>query len=519
MPYAQAFRKDRRLQKAKRKDQFQSAFESPMLAALASVFSAQPNGRSAYPDLLMFATAAGIRAWPSMSEGLETLSPKRWASAIAAYDKTTGNRAPLPTQPPTMRQIDAWYARSLPKNGAQAALDIIAAAYMDAAVDLAKSLGQFPAGVTKDFTTVDHRHIVLGDGSFMTPWSSAQYVVDPESGEMMLVGSRATVGKPRVATTLTDPTPDDKTSRGINQVTLSTWTQAGWVILGAEPALGAEVYAAIRLIDNVAARLGDGMHVVVWDRVLTGHHIADILNKHGALVINKNVAREKVDAPKGSRGAKKRSSTYPRLSKKQAVDLHTTGLPLPLGTSVYETAKGYEMVRGHVYHLGAIPADIACAHDLRVDDGALVDVSYDQAAGYEVKVAHATAITSTVEPVHGGHLLVTEWRLPCVNDPGIEHEFTTVWNATEPLEGRGGRRRAALAAARPVPRLDTERFPNIHGLRNITESINAWIKKHLSPTGRAGHLHYENQVLDHLLICYLSNAGTARRARLLNLIP
>ena len=73
--------------------------------------------------------------------------------------------------------------------------------------------------------------------------------------------------------------------------------------------------------------------------------------------------------------------------------------------------------------------------------------------------------------------------------------------------------------ARPVPRLDTERFPNIHGLRNITESINAWIKKHLSPTGRAGHLHYENQVLDHLLICYLSNAGTARRARLLNLIP
>ena len=75
MPYAQAFRKDRRLQKAKRKDQFQSAFESPMLAALASVFSAQPNGRSAYPDLLMFATAAGIRAWPSMSEGLETLSP------------------------------------------------------------------------------------------------------------------------------------------------------------------------------------------------------------------------------------------------------------------------------------------------------------------------------------------------------------------------------------------------------------------------------------------------------------
>ena len=535
MPYAPAFRDDPNLQKPKRVDLCISAFAHPYLVGMANVFPAE-HPRGGYPELMLFATISGIRAWSSMQDGLRHLTEEKvWHRATKEYAAATGAQGPFPRTAPTMRVLEGFYARYAKLSPNERVR--ISLSFMDTSVAFAVALGQFTRGVAPDFTKADHRHIVMGDGSYVAPWSGAQYIQDPVTEELVVVGSRATVGKPRIQATRTDPTFDEKHAIGINHVTLSTWTEAGWIILGVDQALGAEKDAAIRLLQACSQRLGDGLHVIIWDRVLTGHLIGWALSNLRALVINKSVARERIDREKPKKGKKKkdpaitaaaehearamtstrrpRRSPYVKLTTTEAIEKYLAGEPLPLGTSVYPTTKGHEMVRGVVHHYGPPCADIPCAHDLWVDDGALVDVVRDPVTGFQMKVSTAEAITSVPVRLENGYQLVTTWNLPCHNeDEDTTHTFTTVWT---PEPEPNSETQKALAAMRPISRVD-ERFSNKHGLRNITESINMWIKSRLSRTRRAGHLHVEDQRLDHLAVAHLSNAGTARRARLLDLL-
>lgn len=489
------------------------------------------RGRSSpYPPLLSYAVAVTARVYGSQREALKHLAaPGVWERLCAAYLDVTDAQISLPTTPPTARQQDRFCKTFAADSDWQ---ERLAQRFCDVSVNQAKYLGQFPAGVIPGFANPDPRNLVIGDGTFYEAFSDVHLVTDAATDAVIAVGSRATVGKPRVQVGLTDAAADDKDVRGINHVTLSTWTPYGWVVLANTQALGGEVHAARRLIAVVHRRLGERLHTVVWDKALSGWHIGSLLVEDRLLVVNKSVARAKNARP---------PVKVPRLTAEEAIARYERGQPLPLGISVYPkawddddedaakkkptkrkettstTAKQpvkHEKVNSRFHRYGQ-PLALDCAHDLWVDDGALWDVQVNE-DGWHIKSERAVAVTAVPQATARGYTLPITWRLPCAEAIGGAHIFTTDMTPTAQQRRRSRKYRAqdAIDLLRPVPRIDLGTFSAVHGLRNITESYHSWIKGRLGThtKGRAMRLTAGGQFLDHLCAGTLANALTARRA-------
>ena len=231
--------------------------------------------------------------------------------------------------------------------------------------------------------------------------------------------------------------------------------------------------------------------------------------QRGLLVVNKQVPKRSTETLSSS----ERRSLRP--IERKAITLFETNHPLPLGVSVYRTENGHEVVRGKFLPFGA-PPGIDCPHDLWVDDGALVDVRINS-AGHQLKVAHARAVSAYAVPTDKGRQLHIEWHLPCRRARAGGHRFTTTSAPRNALKARKtpDPSARALNEVRVISRLDAERFAEIHGLRNNTESFHSWAKSTLGTgkdSGRAQRLDAGAQLLDHLCIMVLRNARTALHA-------
>jgi hypothetical protein len=452
------------------------------------------------PDLLHLVVACCARAHGSQSRALTSLNrPGMWNAVVTEYSRATGATGPFPPQPPTAAQQDRFVGRVTADAALMAAL---CERFGDLSIDLAEALGQFPASGEPDFTRPDLRHTVYGDGTWISPFSAVMEWVD-EEGEIHHSGSRAK-SRPRVQRSETDPSYDEKPMlRGVNHVTAATWSRSGWVVLAIGQALGAEIDVALNQVDDIATRLQGRLHHVVWDRALTGWTLGWAMSRHGVLVTNKNTAR----------GADKPQITPLALSDPEAITVFEHNGGLPLGTSVYKTTKGHDVVKSRYVRFGQ-PSETHCPHDLWVDDGALVDVVVDN-HGTHRKVTYATALGSRRVSRPHGYVLKTTWSLPCLATPN-GHWIDTEWQPFDHQHHRAlkGRDRA-IDLLRPFPRLDAERFKNHHGIRNASESWNQWFKSTLvrGDQGRAGRLTVEGQALDHLCAALLSNSITAYRSR------
>src|SRR5690606_16760786 len=101
----------------------------------------------------------------------------------------------------------------------------------------------------------------------------------------------------RVVKTLTDTRADGKEQlRGLNMVGVYTWTDAGRLVLGTRVALGAEQWAALELIEEVFRFAKDGMHGVIWDRVITGWLVDYLMATMRLQTVGKPVANSRDDS-------------------------------------------------------------------------------------------------------------------------------------------------------------------------------------------------------------------------------
>lgn len=492
----EATAKERQLTKG---EEVKALLTYPALYDMAEAVLA-PTRRSAYPTDLLIAVAALARVYGSQNAALTELRGGLWPKVCKWYRAARGEDTSLPSVPPTARVMDRFLISLTTPETSQ----VLRMAFMTTSLKVAINFGLFPADVEPDYTNPDKRHVLLGDGTFYAPYSNVRRILTnpgEDEPEYEYFNTRATVGAPRYQQESTDASHDGKHSRGINHVTVSTKIGARSLVLAVDQAKGAEVKTAVPLLCEVRRALGTRAHVVVWDRAITGIQIGHLLRDHGLLVINKDVAARS----KGHKGAPQ------VVSQRTARTLYKDGL-LPVGTSVYPRTRGEaEVVMSKYIEFGPVPGATNCQHHLFVDDGGLWETTKIDGTAGRWKVAQAKPIAARRLNRGTTWALETRWSLPCGRHERV-HEFTTVWDPQP--SGPTSKQSRAIAALRPVPRSLEERFAEVHGHRNSTESLHAWFKARMGTTargGRATRLDGGAQLIQHLWACLLRNAITHYR--------
>lgn len=459
-----------------------------------------------------------------------------WDKVGDNYFAMTG--VTLPARPPTADQIDYMKKKLLATEGLLGALLV---AFTKASVAQARHHGNLLGGIEPDWLGDSERNTIYGDGTIFKRHSDVTTLTDPITGEVVFLGSRATdPRRVRMQRFLTDTSQDGKDLHGINHVSVHTWTPQGRVVLGVDHATGAEIWPALDLIDAVAELTGDGIHRLVWDRVFTGWPVEYLWAARRIMTVNKNVARSSNDTAipiqaagldeatllrRAERlgaevGAEPTAGVAHLLSRGLLRDALLGGDALPLGTSVYKTTKGHEVVAERVYELDPISHavdDTTCTHALYVDGGALYDVEAHPVHGHLVKIAKADCVGVRVDRTPTGHTAAYEWVLPC-GQTQLTH--TTTWapdgsryRPEDTHRHDRTKRQMAMTELRPISRADGDKFNDIHGRRNDSESYNAWAKRHTHHHGRAASTTLDGQRLDFLMIAMFNNSITWKRLR------
>lgn len=485
------------------REQVLALFDSPALYSLKEILDpttpVRPGGSrgrraNGYPPLLHYAVSVLSRIYGSQHHALRELrSPGLWAEVSDLYARKVKQPVRIPDHPPSDDDQDRFVGWLVSTPGLMARLSDT---FTRAAVKQAIRLGNFTDGGWPDYTQVDPCHTVVGDGTYIKPYSDA---LKDKSG--VPVGSRAKdPRRARIQAAVTDPKPDQKTARGINHVTVSTWTRAGWVVLANRQAFHAEVHQAREMIEVLHDILDDKLHTVVWDRALKGLDLAIPMADRRLHILTKPVARrEDIRRTDGF--------TAPILSTHQARKMYEESKPLPLGTCVYARSEPHapDVTHSQYYWFKTL-RDADCRHDLWVDDGALYSVE-ENSHGWKVKTSYVRTIRATPVPGRNG---ATEFvlHLPCSRAPRGFHEFSETYTHVRAAPSSGPRR--ALYHLRPLPRAD-EAFAEAHGLRNLTESYNSWLKNRLGKHRRAMRLSTQAQFLDQIAAGTLANALTWHR--------
>lgn len=492
------------------------------------------GAKTPFDGAVMIIVKAAYRAGCSALEAHRLLADAdTWQQCAIRYEAMTDKR--LPAAPPTRDQVEHFWERVAQQVDVVEALE---GRFVGLAVAQARAQGNLLPDQEREFTAPDKRHTIYGDGTYYQPYSDAYTVVHPVTGEQALIGSRArSVDTARIQRVRTDPTADGKDAVGVNHIAVHTWTAAGRVVLGVGHTLGAEVWGCLDILDAVAQAAGDGVHTVVWDRVITGWVVDYLMGRHGWMTVNKNVARSTNDERASSSGVD--AKVLERRAHRVAAEYDTPATPditrvlsqdllrdvllsdghLPLGTSVYKTTKGYEISKGRIYALDPISHVTGdgnvCTHELYVDDGALYTVEHDPVEGRLVKTGRGTCTGAVRETTPAGHYTFTStWAVPCPNGDATyqirwapeatRHTQASARAHRTPLQG-------ALSELRVISRADEKAFAAVHGLRNDSESYNNWAKRRLPNFGRAASLHFPAQRVDFLATAILNNSITWSR--------
>jgi len=498
--------------------------------------------RSPYPDTCLLAVDASARITGSLTSATRLLGddPALWDRCRRAF--FTIHAQWLPATPPdrhAVRQLRDKVTGGKPNDERGPLLPELLAAFREASVRQAQALGNLLPGSDPDWATPDYRHTVFGDGTIVKPFSDVALITHPVTGEPVYLGSRASTGAVRIQRTNRSP-EDKKPERGINFVSLQTRTDAGRVVLAVDSELGAEAWTALTLIDSVAAAAGDGVHSVVYDRALNGWHVDYLMARHRIQVLGKAIARKRDDdakdfdamivqrmlravadgTPEGmdsDPSAFLKGATEPVLRRDVLSDIARGHHPQVVGTSVYPTSRGFDVVHGTFHFLQASHTTtdgMPCEHDLVMDDGALYTCVVDPFSERLVKAAHLSCVRSVpVKGPNGAWGRTSTYRVPC-GDDDFDHEIAWLTEGT-----RYGRESPEKDRApddpighrlHPITRADADAFEFVFQARNDAESYNAWFKRSLPGKARerAASITHEGQLYDFLLAAVVNNSDT-----------
>jgi len=241
-----------------------------------------------------------------------------------------------------------------------------------------------------------------------------------------------------------------------------------------------EIGSSMRLLDSVITKSQGGISHVIYDRLMSGKHIRELMTKNRVVPVV--------------------AMTSASTSERHVV------LPTEIQRAGYGS-KGYSKSgekrgpkeRAQLYYLETLEHDTphgVCAHDLWALDGAVVSVP----AGGEVTVDADWVECRRYQWVgtnDDGHSLVGHHHVPCrFGNLSVSIDFTV---------GRGGEK-ALADKLRPIPE-SAPHAGHLEGLRSAVESQFAWLKNRL-PFRRASSLDQRHFFLDVIGGALLCNAIT-----------
>jgi hypothetical protein len=566
---------------------FQALFDWPVLYRLADTIDElrvtkrqeldahlRNRGRKQpMPTAVFLALEIGARITGSQASALAlTKDPDVWLGKLEPVfrfqQQHLGRSDVFPRKAPNRDQMRYFRNVVLEIDGWHPALQ---ARFQELAAYQARVLGHFDPDAPIEWASPTLAHALIGDGVVIRPLSDVRLHVDAITGSVYAQGSRWAKVGPRVSPTGTDLSADGKLSKagGLNMVSLHTLTKYGPVIMGTGHAEGAEIYAALDLLDQVAPKVPGAQHLL-WDRVWTGWTLDYAAARHRIRVVNKSVAaplakeprtlerpenaqknvadeahrnlvsseradikfleycESVVDEVTSERHKRAMTRTW---QQRELMRIFYSNAPVPLGVCLYastsaQTVTGsrnesnheeFEVVRSQFFPFGQVSHDTdegACAHELYVDDAALHTVEYDVTLGSLVKTGTATCTDSQGRRRAGGIWGATDtWSIPCERGA---FEITTHWDPSRTRYTRGTDEprviaNRALNELRPVSRSDRQKFADSGNFRNSAESYNQWYQKTLPHKGRAASLSIDAQLLDYLGAACLRNALTWAR--------
>ncbi|MFY0409025.1 hypothetical protein [Solicola sp. PLA-1-18] len=536
MPYARQTKRSDNAGTSKIVDpeQLKNLFRFPTLYALGDLvteaLTRHGRGRKPYPYTALLIIVVAARVTASLPEALKMLrDPALWEECSDRYASYTGGQR-LPMNPPTRAQVTFFRDQITTHPTLLADLQT---EFQRNSIRQAQHLGNLKTDVAPDWSEPHEQNLVYGDGTILAPYSDVYTVTHPRTGESIVMGSRAkSPASARIQTVLSRTEEDDKRTRGINFVAMHTWTRKGRVVLGTASALHAESWAALDLLDTLAATAAGGIHTLVYDRAITGWHVDYLMAKHRVQVIGKAVGRardgqddEREQSHSPDRvarlAAEYEAEPSPDVNQMLRHDLllarHFSNKPLPLGTSQYLTSKEkIDFVRSRTHHLPAFVHDGpagTCEHRLAVDDGSLYEIGPDEDYDFDLKLQHlpCTRSTPTRRP-DGRWGTRNTFSLRCGDRT---HEVVREWEPDGTRYYRGDKDREKIdrigCDLRPLSRAIGEQFAKVFGRRNDSESYNKWMQNTTQHAGRAATSTLEGQELDFLSAAVLNNSNTWHR--------
>ncbi len=312
---------------------------------------------------------------------------------------------------------------------------------------------------------------VYGDGSVFKPHSAV--TVDPETG--VAERSRSKTGRPRVGELF------------LGKHGTSGYQDPGLPIcvLGVHGGPGHgravlavslftdrnEIGSAMGLFEQVHAIYGSGVHGFVYDKLMSGCHMQQVMHC-GVVPI--------VDMPNAA------TSDHLAVPADLQVLLGSRAQPKERAVLQYIETVEHHTGRG------------VCRHSIWALDGGLItSATDDPRPSWDSPVLEQSG--SWFEPGPGGQALMARYRVPCRDSHHFEYVFDHSGN-------RGGARGTALAVAdwvRPIPR---DVHSELSGARSDVESVFATAKRKMDGVGRAHSLRSDHFLLDMIGFALGTNA-------------
>lgn len=503
-----------------------SLYDEDLGAVLSSVMPATSGGTfDRYPlnvSFLIGGPAARITA--SLPEAAKLVHRSEWPNIRRNHERMGCGR--LPTDAPAYEHTDRLVQRLSADADAMSALSDW---LTRSGIDQAAYHGNF-AFQDPDFTRPDLEHTVFGDGTYIKRYSAVEEVIDLDTGQKRLDGTRVPDStRSRRQTEFTFSKSNGKSGYkydGINHVSIHTRTPYGKVILGAEQAMGAEAFAMLALCERLMGLMpGDlSLHHYSWDGAASGWHRDFLMYWFGVNLLNGNparntrgeesfvraldqVARETAVALKGSRPDAKEIAHIRGALLKQLEPIMDE---LELGSTIEPQRGSLAAIdSAHVpYKVLEHPGHPDCRHDLHVDHGVMYEVNGER------KLRRVRAVRSVRERAGNGFHQRTTWDVPCARHGAFEHASLWRPNAVRGTDPRYRKKRGveqtALHAAR-VPAPGDEGY-RMHYQQSAQEGYHRWIKNQLYIHGRASSWRPGKQFLDFISSALVNNSSTWQRS-------
>lgn len=452
----------------------------PGLEALASVLARnvrKASGSAADPaSILIFLAARWAFGSANRADSAFRTTPL-W-DVVRQSASSVGRE--LPSRAPTMSMLDHLRRAALPT-----LFDELSEAFTLEAVALAREVGLLAPDPCFRWDEPSPSTTIYGDGSIVG--SLSEVSVDDEG---TVHGSRAKV-RPRIA-----PRYQGKHggggATGLPIAVVGCHGRQRWqrVILGVGLFFDRnEIGAAMTLLERVIDVAEGGVTHVVYDRLMSGTHLRQLMTRRVIPVVAmpeapSNAAHLVLPAELQRTGYRSAGSREKRKGK---------------GARRRPADKVAPKARLATHHIRLVEHDTwagPCSHEIWAIDGALVTVAPGETVSLDSPYVGAEDLFWREES--GGSHPIGVHRVPCRRGSfTIEVDYAG--------DRRGPRGTKALADhVRPIPEVLAAQN-RIEGLRSDVESAFSWLKS-LLPRNRAGSLKEDHFALDLIGAGLLVNA-------------